>query len=140
MPRSLADAGLANSPVFVKLEHVEGQPFYLLGASLREGRFGTEAVLKLRLRDGVYDAEGELQRNVTLSLAAGSDGQRRDIVSYFQRSNDPLGPLMFTRVPSSNGLNDFYRLDDASAEMLAEQHEPKRLEPRESVEPDDAAF
>jgi hypothetical protein len=92
------------------------------------------------LREGVYDAEGELHQIVTLSLAAGNDGQRRDIVAYFQRSNDALGPLMFTPVPSSNGLNDFYRIDDASAEMLAEQHEPKRLEPRESDEPDDVAF
>jgi hypothetical protein len=118
MPRSLSNAGLTSVPFFVRADNVIGQPFYIGACDLRTNRFGNEeVVLKLRLRDGVYDADGELHKLVWLSLSAGASGQRRDIVKYFQTSNDPLGPCIFTEVPTNLG-NPFYRIDDVAQDQL----------------------
>lgn len=131
VPRSLKDAGLISIPFWLTAEQVNGQPFYVVGASVRNGRFGEQIVMKLRLRDGAYDADGELHKIVHLSLSLGGEGQRRDFARYFQNSTDPLGPCIFVPVPTGNGLSDFYRVEDATPEMLAEApSEPLQIETR----------
>lgn len=133
MPRSLSQAGVNTVPFWVKVEHIDNQPFYVASATERHNRFGNqEAVLKLRLRDGVYDEDGELHKLVFLSLTISGEGQRRDIVKYFQSNNDPLGPCIFTSMPTGQG-NPFYRIDDATPEMIAMMSsEPRKVLPSES--------
>lgn len=112
MPRSLSQAGVGAAPVYAKADHCIGQPFYVLSATARTNRFNTEEVVfRLRLRDGVYDADGIHHKTVHVSLT-NSGGQRADMVNYFKTNNDPLGPLVFHEIPSRNG-NSFYQMVDA---------------------------
>lgn len=122
MPRSLNQAGLGKAPVWVKTEHVVDQPFYVMGATTRGSKFGEQTVFKLRLRDGVYDADGVHHKDVHLSLKHG-EGQREDMVNYFRLSNDPLGPLMIQEVPTKAGLNPFIMMIDCDANTLPKMRE-----------------
>jgi hypothetical protein len=137
MPRSLNQAGIGTAPVWVKAEHCHGQPFYVLGATTRNNRFGNEEVVfKLRLRDGVYDADGDLHKVVHLSLT-NNGGQRSDMVSYFKTSNDPLGPLVFHEIETDKG-NPFYQMVDAQDFDLQASRETLPVLPprRDRDEPD----
>jgi hypothetical protein len=143
MPRSLSQAGINSVPFWLTAEQVGEQPFYVLAASTRNGRYGKQVVFRLRLRDGVYDEEGNLHKIVTISLTDSGEGQRADVARYFLSSNDPLGPCVFTPVPTRDGLNDFYRLDDAPAEMLTVKNDPPVIEARTDApdsEYDDVPF
>jgi len=125
-------------PVWVKPEHVFGQPFYVAHAALRSSKFGEQVVFKLRLRDGVYDADGDLHKIVHLSLSAGESGQRHDLVRYFKTSNDPLGPCILTEVPTKAGLNPFLRIEDVEpAALPAPLHSLPQLMPRQDTVADD---
>lgn len=132
MPRSLSQASIGAAPVWVKAEHCIGQPFYVGNATTRQNRFGNEEVVfKIRLRDGVYDAEGELHKIVHLSLT-NSGGQRAEMVTYFKSNNDPLGPLVFHEIPTKNGTgNAFYQMVDAQTFDLAARSEIPQLPPRQ---------
>src|SRR5215468_7056874 len=117
MPRSLNQAGINELPFFVKVEHIDNQPFYIESATERTNRWNNqEVVLKLRLAAGVFDHEATLHKKVWMSLPLSPTGQRRDIVRYFQRETDPLGPCFFTPVPTENG-NDFIRIDDITTDQ-----------------------
>lgn len=138
MPRTLGQAGIGAAPVWVKAEHCAFQPFYVAHASSRTNRFGNaEVVFKLRLRDGVYDADGTLHKIVHLSLTD-SGGQRGDMVNYFKTNNDPLGPLVFQAIPTDKG-NPFYQMVDAQPFDLDQRPEKlPQLAPRqEATETDD---
>lgn len=132
MPRTLNQAGVNTVPFWVKVEHIENQPFYIVSATARQNRFGNEeAVLRLRLRDGVYDQDGELHKNVYLSLTISGEGQRRDIVKYFRDNTDMLGPCVFSSIPSNQG-NPFYRIDDVTSDQIAMMPaEPRKVLPSE---------
>jgi len=141
MPRSLAQAGVNEVPYFVKSEHVDNQPFYIENATARVNRWNNEqVVLKLRLGVGVYDFEGTLHKKVWVSMPLGTSGQRRDMVKYFQRESDPIGPCFFTPVPTDNG-NDFIRIDDITPEearaMLVAGVEPRQIGARTPAQSDD---
>ncbi len=141
MPRSLSQAGLGRAPVWVTAEMVSSQPFYIGHATTRTGKYGEQVVLKLRLRDGVYDADGEHHKIVHVSLTA-NGGQREDLVNYFRLSNDPLGPCMFVEVPTREGLNPFWQIQDVEQTQLPAPLRdlpqlPPRNAPRASDDLDD---
>lgn len=121
VPRSLSQAGIDETPFWVKTEHIENQPFYIYGATIRESRFGGEEVaFTARLRDGVYDFEGNLHHKVWFSLKSSDGGQRAAMATYFESNTDPLGPLVIERVPTDNGTgNDFIKMVDTTREAMA---------------------
>lgn len=135
MPRSLSQAAIGAAPVWVKAEHCMSQPFYVGGATTRQNRFGNqEVVFKIRLRDGVYDSEGNLHKIVHLSLT-NSGGQRSEMVTYFRTNNDPLGPLVFHEIPTKNGTgNAFYQMVDAQPFDLSSHEDIPQLPPRRDQE------
>ena len=130
MPRQLAAIGVGNAIPFVKPKDIDNQMFYIVGAKQRTNRFGNEEVVfKLRLQVGIMAVDqDEPHKLVQMSLSAGNEGQRTDIVRYFRDANDPLGPCYLDYVPMASG-NDFVRINDVTDEIkpLYADAKPRQL-------------
>lgn len=130
MPRTLSQAGLSGPRPYVKTDHLRSQPFYIAGATFIEHGYGGRPQIRfdLQLRDGVYDADGNLHKRVSYTLAA-TDGQRAELVQYFRTNNDPLGPIIIGEVPTRNGLNPYIQFQDWDATVAMPVRDLPVLDP-----------